>query len=70
MGWLHKSLNTEFIFTIKMFLPEREHVSLFAIRENISQIFQLRFAAWSTSEVSCIYHAEMILTSVQQLILP
>lgn len=32
-------------FAIKMFLPEREHVSLFAIRDNISQIFQLRFAA-------------------------
>lgn len=47
-----------------MFIPERLHVSLFAIRENISHVFQLLFAAWSTSEVSCVYHAEIILTSV------
>lgn len=44
-GLVSRELERGIHFAIKMFLPEREHVSLSAIRENISQIFQLRFAA-------------------------
>lgn len=52
----------EFTLQLKC-LSQKVSMFLFAVRENISHVLQLLFAAWSTSEVSCIYCAEMILTS-------